>query len=73
MKVMLMSLPNDCAEAIRGWQPWTKSMGPRSDEGKSRAQMNGYKGGHWRKLRELSREANALLRRQREALRTFRS
>lgn len=29
--------------------------------------MNGYKGGHWRKVRELSKALNALLREQREA------
>ena len=26
--------------------------------------MNGYRGGHWRKLRELSKAMNALLRAQ---------
>jgi len=30
--------------------------------------MNGYRGGHWRELRELSNQMNALLREQRERL-----
>lgn len=31
--------------------------------------MNGYKDGHWRELRELSKAMNALLREQRSGLR----
>jgi hypothetical protein len=56
------------AEAIRRWQPWAKSTGPRTDEGKARAKMNGYRGGHWRELRELTRAMNALLRAQRDGI-----
>ncbi len=56
------------AEAIRRWKPWAKSTGPRTTEGKARAKMNGYRGGHWRELRELSRALNALLRAQRDGL-----
>lgn len=56
------------AEAIRRWKPWAKSTGPRTAEGKARAKMNGYRGGQWRKLRELSKALNALLRAQRDAL-----
>lgn len=52
------------AEAIRRWRPWAKSTGPKTAEGKARAKMNGYRGGHWRKLRELSKAMNALLRAQ---------
>lgn len=33
------------AEAIRRWQPWTQSTGPRTAEGKARTARNGYKGG----------------------------
>lgn len=29
------------AEAIRSWQPWTRSTGPRTSEGKRRAAANG--------------------------------
>lgn len=56
------------AEAIRRWKPWTKSTGPKTPNGKARAKMNGYRGGHWRKMRELSKAMNALLRAQRDAL-----
>ncbi len=56
------------AEAIRRWKPWAKSTGPKTAEGKARAKMNGYRGGHWRELRELSKAMNALLREQRERL-----
>lgn len=56
------------AEAIRRWKPWERSTGPRTAEGKQRTRMNGYKGGQQRKLRQLSRELNNLLREQREFL-----
>ena len=56
------------AEAIRRWKPWTKSTEPKTPNGKARAKMNGYRGGHWRKMRELSKAMNALLRAQRDAL-----
>lgn len=56
------------AEAIRRWKPWEQSTGPRTDEGKARAKMNGYRGGHWRELREFSTAMNALLRAQRDEL-----
>jgi len=32
------------AEAIRRWQPWNKSTGPRTDEGKARSSRNADKG-----------------------------
>ena len=53
------------AELIRTWQPWEKSTGPRSAEGKARTARNGFKGGHRAMLREL----NEALREQRHALR----
>lgn len=56
------------AEAIRGWKPWEQSTGPRTAEGKARTKTNAYKGGHWRKLRELSSAIDALLRAQRDGL-----
>lgn len=56
------------AEAIRRWKPWEQSTGPRTSEGKARAKMNAYRGGHWRRLRELSKALNALLRAQRDEL-----
>jgi len=33
--------------------------------------MNGYRGGHWRELRELSKAMNALVRAQRNGLDDF--
>lgn len=32
------------AEAIRHWQPWAKSTGPRTEEGKARSSRNADKG-----------------------------
>lgn len=56
------------AEAIRRWKPWEQSTGPRTADGKAVAKMNGYRGGKWRELRELSKAMNALLREQRDRL-----
>ena len=50
---------------IRTWQPWTRSTGPRTAEGKARTSRNAFKGGHGAKLRELKKALNALLRDQR--------
>ncbi|MFC3673555.1 hypothetical protein [Novosphingobium pokkalii] len=33
------------AEAIRRWQPWAQSTGPRTEEGKARSSRNANKGG----------------------------
>lgn len=56
------------AALIRTWKPWERSSGPRSHEGKTRASLNGFKGGQWREVRELMRRLNALLREQREGV-----
>ena len=47
------------AELIRTWQPWAKSTGPRSPEGRQRVSMNAWTGGHRAQLRELSKMVNA--------------
>lgn len=52
-------------EAIQRWRPWEKSTGPKSDEGKARTAMNGYRGGRWKEDRELVKTLNRLLREQR--------
>lgn len=57
------------AQLIHTWKPWEKSTGPRTAEGKARTARNGFKGGHWRTLRELTKAMNALLREQRDGLR----
>ena len=47
------------SEAIRRWQPWTRSTGPRTPEGKAVSAMNRYSGG---RTRDLMREVRKLLR-----------
>jgi hypothetical protein len=47
------------AEAIRRWQPWTRSTGPRTQDGKERTRMNGYKGNMREALRTLARALRA--------------
>lgn len=56
------------AEMIRNWQPWAKSTGPRSAEGKERVARNAWRGGHRQKLRELSSMVNAEIRQARQAI-----
>ena len=43
------------AALIRKWQPWEKSTGPKTPEGKARSAMRGFKGGRRVKLRKLAR------------------
>ena len=61
------------AELIRTWKPWEQATGPRTDEGKARTARNGFKGGHWCELRELTKGMNAVLREQREVMGKLRS
>lgn len=58
---------------IRHWQPWNKSTGPRTDEGKVKSARNADKGGHWRLVRDITNEVNQLLREQRKDLQVLRS
>lgn len=48
------------SEKIRLWQPWARSTGARTTEGKARSSRNAYKGG----VRATLREMSALLRDQ---------
>ena len=48
------------------WKPWEHATGPRTLEGKAKVGRNAYKGGHWLKMRELSRLVNAEIREARE-------
>ena len=57
------------AALIRTWKPWKHATGPRTNEGKARMARSGFKGGHWLKLRELTKAMNELLRQQRKQLR----
>lgn len=54
------------AAKIRQWQPWTRSTGARTPEGKAASSRNAYKGGH----RYLLRELTALLREQQSKRKT---
>ncbi len=56
------------AELIRNWKSWEQATGPRTPEGKARAAQNGFKGGRWLELRELTKAMNETLREQRRAL-----
>lgn len=58
------------AEMIRNWQPWAKSTGPRSAEGKERVARNAWRGGHRQKLRDLSSMVNAEIRQARQLIHT---
>lgn len=54
------------AELIRNWRPWERSTGPKSDEGKARSAMRGFKGGWRQELRDLAlllREHGEVLKR----------
>lgn len=42
------------AEAIRRWQPWKSSSGPRTESGKDRSSRNAWKGGVRPALRQLA-------------------
>jgi len=44
------------SKAIRQWQPWLKSTGAKTAEGKAVVSRNAYKGGHRAYMRELARE-----------------
>ena len=53
---------------IRQWQPWTRSTGARTPEGKAASSRNAYRGGLRQQLRELSKSVNDMLRDQQEGL-----
>lgn len=56
------------AELIRQWQPWEKSTGPKSAEGKERVARNAWRGGHRQKLRDLAKMVNAEIRAARQTI-----
>ncbi|MGE0109718.1 MAG: hypothetical protein AB7S81_08180 [Bdellovibrionales bacterium] len=55
------------AEAIQRWQPWERSTGPRTAQGKEKASRNAFKGGGWLKERQLIKKLNLYLREQEHA------
>ena len=56
------------AEAIKRWKPWEQSTGPKSEPGKALVARNGWKGGEWRKLRDMFKTLNQAMREQKDAL-----
>ena len=44
------------SQAIRQWQPWTKSTGARTSQGKAVVSRNAFKGGHRPHLRQLAKD-----------------
>ena len=53
------------ADLIRRWRPWENSTGPKTEEGKARSAMRGFKGNERAlllELRRLLREQESLLK-----------
>ena len=55
-------------ELIQRWKPWTKSTGAKTLEGKKRSSQNSFKTGKSVEIREMIRQLNKLLRKQKEIL-----
>ncbi len=56
------------SEAVRTWEPWRKSTGPKTPEGKAVVSRNAFAGGKRPQLRELSKQINDGLREHAEWL-----
>lgn len=56
------------ATAVRRWQPWEKSTGPRTPTGKARVSRNAFRGGERLRFRKLVKALNDTMRVQRDAL-----
>lgn len=56
------------AEAIRRWQPWARSTGPRTAEGKAVSARNADKGGHRPRHRAQLRQRKVMNRAARELI-----
>lgn len=54
------------AALIRTWKPWAQAIGPRTPEGKAKASRNAWSGGHWLKMRELTKMVNSEIRQARD-------
>jgi hypothetical protein len=59
------------AEAIRRWKPWESSTGPRSDAGKRRSAMNGYRDGERQAWPAFCRDVLGALRAHDRAMRAL--
>lgn len=59
------------AEIIQRWQPWKNSSGPKTEEGKFQCSRNAYRGGKRNEMKVLLRQANDVLKKQRDFLAEF--
>lgn len=57
------------AEAIRQWQPWASSTGPRTEKGKAAVAQNAFKGEGYIGTRQFYRLMAKYLREQQQELR----
>ena len=55
------------SQLIQSWQPWNKSTGARTPEGKAVSSRNAHKGG----VRSICREMNTLLRDYKDMMKRF--
>jgi hypothetical protein len=55
------------SQLIQSWQPWNKSTGARTPEGKAVSSRNAHKGG----IRSICREMNTLFRDYKDMLKRF--
>ena len=59
------------AVRIREQKPWLQSTGPKSAAGKAAVSSNAFKGGAWRKMRDMARYLNKCLQDQQRMLDRF--
>jgi hypothetical protein len=55
------------SQLIQSWQPWNKSTGARTPEGKAVSSRNAHKGG----IRSICKEMNTLLRDYKDMMKRF--
>ena len=55
------------SQLIQSWQPWNKSTGARTPEGKAVSSRNAHKGG----IRSICKEMSTLLRDYKDMLKRF--
>ena len=55
------------SQLIQCWQPWNKSTGARTPEGKAISSRNAHKGG----VRSICREMNTLFRNYKDMMKRF--
>lgn len=55
-------------ELIQRWKPWIKSTGAKTPEGKKRSAQNALKTGKSLEIREMIRQLNKLLKKQKDLI-----